>query len=293
MRQRAAAWMFVLIWSTGFVVARGISGKIDPYLFLLIRFSVVALVFGIAMMVLRKAMPTPSELWRLAAIGALMQGLYLGPSFWAVSQGLEAGIMALMGSLQPPITALFAWYLFKERISKRGIVGLILGILGVALAVSPSIMPEHGSVDQTLMTTAPTLWILMASVLSIGSITAGTLMQKSSIVSVPLLSSVTFQTLGAVGVSALMAVAFAEPVLNITVATIGYLSWAIVILSIGGFTLLTWLVRTGSATRASSLLFLVPPMAALMSWKLYNEALNAWQICGFVLALIGVLLARK
>lgn len=293
MLQSAAAWAFVLIWSTGFVVARGISGQIDPYLFLLLRFIAVAILFGCAMMIMREPIPARTQLWRLALTGALMQGLYLGPSFWAVSQGLEAGIMALMGSLQPPVTAVFAWYLFAERVTRLGIVGLILGIIGVGLAVAPSFAHDNGAMQDALLATPPFVWILMAGVLSIGSITAGTLMQKSSISSVPLLSSVTFQTLGAVSVTALMAMAFAEPVIKLTAATVGYLSWAIFVLSIGGFTLLTWLVRTESATRASSLLFLVPPLAAVMSWKLYDEALGPWQISGFVLALIGVLLARR
>ncbi len=293
MLQSAAAWAFVLIWSTGFVVARGISGHIDPYLFLLLRFTAVAILFGFAMIILRKPIPPPSQVWRLTAIGALTQGLYLGPAFWAVSQGLEAGIMALMGSLQPPVTALLAWYLFAERVTRLSIFGLVLGIIGVAMAVTPGIGHESQPMQETLMSSTPFGWVIMAGVLSIGAITAGTLMQRSSIISVPLLSSVTFQTLGAAGVTALMAALFAKPDIELTAATLGYLGWAIFVLSIGGFTLLTWLVRTGSATRASSLLFLVPPLAAILSWKLYGEQLGIWQIGGFALALTGVIVARR
>lgn len=294
MLQSTAAWLFVIIWSSGFVVARGISGLVDPYLFLLVRFSCVAAIFAIAMMVLRAPIPERSQIWRLLASGAFMQGLYLGPGFWAVSQGLEAGVMALMGSLQPPITALLAWYLLKERVTRLTVVGLLIGLIGVTMAILPTVLSEYGSTDRTTSDNLAAFhWVIVAAVLSIGAITAGTLFQKTSIRSVPLLSSVTFQTIGAVLVMFVMAIVFAEPVLPINAVALGYLAWAVFVLSIGGFTLLTWLVRTGSATRASSLLFLVPPLAALLSWQLYGETLQVWQIAGFIVALAGVILARR
>lgn len=294
MLQSTAAWLFVIIWSSGFVVARGISGLVDPYLFLLVRFSCVAAIFAIAMMVLRAPIPERSQIWRLLASGAFMQGLYLGPGFWAVSQGLEAGVMALMGSLQPPITALLAWYLLKERVTRLTVVGLLIGLIGVTMAILPTVLSEYGSTDRTTSDNLAAFhWVIVAAVLSIGAITAGTLFQKTSIRNVPLLSSVTFQTIGAVLVMFVMAIVFAEPVLPINAVALGYLAWAVFVLSIGGFTLLTWLVRTGSATRASSLLFLVPPLAALLSWQLYGETLQVWQIAGFIVALAGVILARR
>lgn len=293
MLQSAAAWLFVLIWSSGFVVARGISGQIDPYLFLLVRFACVTAIFGVAMGIMRLPVPGREQLWRLMATGAFMQGLYLGPSFWAVSQGLEAGIMSLMGALQPPITAVFAALIFKERVTRLTMLGLLIGVAGVAIAVTPGLMDGSTFAGTTGKDAVGFQWVLLAAVLSISAITTGTLLQKSSIVSVPLLSSVTFQTLGALIVMVVMAGIFAEPAFPLNATTLGYMSWAVFILSIGGFTILMWLVRNGSATRAISLLFLVPPLTALLSWQIYDETLSDWQIAGFALALTGVVLARR
>lgn len=280
-----AAWLFVLIWSTGFVIARGISDLIDPYLFLLVRFSSVLLIFAMAMMILRTPLPVSQDRWRLIGVGALMQGFYLGPGFWAVSQGLEAGIMALVGAMQPPLTAVLAWYFLNEQINQRTIVGLLIGVTGVALAVTPGLSSASAS-------SAISPLVMVATLLSVGSITAGSLLQKSSIVAVPLLSAITFQTLGATLVMLVMSSVLGHWQFPLTAQAMGYLSYAVFILSIGGFTLLTWLIRNGSATRASSLLLLVPPLAALMSWWLYDEALGGIQIAGFVMALLGVLIAR-
>lgn len=281
-----AAWLFVFIWATGFVIARGISGLIDPYLFLVMRFASVLLIFALTMIVLRAPLPTAGDRWRLMGVGALMQGFYLAPGFWAVSQGLEAGIMALIGAIQPPLTAVLAWYFLNEKISRRTIIGLLIGVTGIALAVSPGLASGAPS-------TSISLWVMAAALLSVGSITAGTLLQKSSIVSVPLLSAITFQTLGALLVMLIMNSVLGQWRFPLTAPAVGYLVYAVFILSIGGFTLLTWLVRSGSATRASSLMLLVPPLAALISWWLYDEALGAVQISGFILALLGVMIARS
>lgn len=305
-----AAWLFVIIWASGFVVARGISGLVDPYLFLLVRFLCVLLVFSVAMVITRSPIPTARDRWRLLGIGGLMQGFYLGPGFWAVSEGLPAGVMALIGAMQPPLTALLAWYFLNERINRLTLIGLFMGIAGVALAVSPGLtggslsgVSAGGSLASSLDAGNQGIGpiVIAAALLSIGSITAATLLQKSSIVSIPLLSTVTFQTLGAVLVMLIMTLLLGElhwpsgaghPI-GSSAEAFAYLGYAVFVLSIGGFTLLTWLVRTGSATRASSLLLVVPPLAALMSWWLYGEALGLVQISGFVLALLGVVLARR
>ena len=281
-----AAWLFVIIWASGFVVARGISGKIDPYLFLLLRFSSVLVIFMAIMLAMRIPIPARRDQWRLLGIGALMQGFYLGPGFWAVSQGLEAGIMALMGAMQPALTAMLAWHFLKERTSGRTIAGLMIGIAGVALAVSPGIAQSAPGSGVAPM-------VILAAVFSISSITAGTVLQKSSIVSVPLLSAITLQTLGAVLVMLVMNLIFGQWTASLTPSILFYLAYAVLVLSIGGFTLLTWLVRSGSATRASSLLLVVPPLAAMMSWWLYDESLGPVQVGGFAVALAGVLLARS
>ncbi|MFK8082028.1 MAG: DMT family transporter [Granulosicoccus sp.] len=289
-----AAWLFVMIWSSGFVVARGISGLIDPFLFLLVRFTCVTTLFAVAMLLLRSPLPRGHEIWRLMASGAFMQGLYLGPGFWAVSQGLEAGVMSLMGSLQPPITALLAWYLLNEQINRLTVVGLTIGLAGVVMAVAPNLLADIPSTSLELSSNAASFhWVMVAAVLSIVAVTTGTLLQKSSISSVPLLSSVTFQTLGATLTMLPMAAVFAKPIMPVTAITAGYLAWAVFVLSIGGFTLLTWLVRSGSATRASSLLFIVPPLTAILSWKFYGETLSFWQMAGFLVAIAGVTLARR
>jgi drug/metabolite transporter (DMT)-like permease len=125
------AAVFVVLWSTGFVVARAITPYADPNLFLLARFGGTALIFALAALAARAAWPGRRDFGKHLVAGALLQGVYLGAGYWAVAQGLSAGVMALLGALQPLATAAVAAPLFGERLSRRGWSGMALGLAGV------------------------------------------------------------------------------------------------------------------------------------------------------------------
>lgn len=71
------------------------------------------------------------------------------------------------------------------------------------------------------------------------------------------------------------------------------LVWGAVFLSGGAVTMLMWMLRRGNAARATSLLFLAPPLAALQAYLLFGERLEPVQLAGFAVALAGVVLARR
>ncbi|WP_321818664.1 MULTISPECIES: DMT family transporter [unclassified Paraburkholderia] len=288
--------LFVLLWSTGFVVARAIAPYADPNLFLLARFGGTALLFACVALAMRAPWPRGREIGKHLFAGALLQGVYLGAGYWAVAQGLSAGVMALLGALQPLLTAALAAPLFGERISLRRWQGLALGLAGVVLVLMPKLLPKlqasaHAAADGVAH--ANPLLVVLVSVLSIGAITAGTLYQKSSLAKADIRSASAVQNAGAAIVAALLVLALGEhrwiasPTLWISLA------WGIAMLSGAGVTLLVWMVRHGDAARATALLFLAPPLAALESWLLFRETLTPVQLAGFGVALAGVLIARR
>jgi drug/metabolite transporter (DMT)-like permease len=289
-----SAVVFVVLWSTGFVVARAIAPFADPNLFLLARFSGTALLFACAALIGRAAWPTGRALGKHLVAGALLQGVYLGAGYWAIAQGMSAGVMALLGALQPLLTAAVAAPLFGERLSRRGWSGMALGLAGVALVLEPKLaaagLPApHGPANGQ----APGWLVVAISIVAVVAITAGTLFQKTSLASADLRSSSAVQNFGAALVAALFAFALGEhrwvpsPTLWVSLA------WGIVMLSGVSLTMLVWLVRRGDASRATALLFLVPPLAAIEGYVGFGETLTPVQIAGFVVALVGVLLARS
>ncbi|MEW6344281.1 MAG: DMT family transporter [Paraburkholderia sp.] len=285
--------VFVVLWSTGFVVARAITPFADPNLFLLARFGGTALLFALAAGFARAAWPRGRDLVKHLFAGALLQGVYLGAGYWAVAQGLSAGVMALLGALQPLLTAALAAPLFGERLSRRGWAGMALGLAGVALVLQPKLAASAPHLPHAEQGGAPGWLVVGVSILAVGAITAGTLFQKTSLASADLRSASAVQNFGAAIVAALLALALGEHRWVASPTLWASLAWGIVMLSGIGVTLLVWMVRRGDAARATALLFLAPPLAALEGYVGFGETLLAVQIAGFAVALLGVLLARS
>ncbi|WP_118182647.1 DMT family transporter [Paraburkholderia phosphatilytica] len=290
------AAVFVVLWSTGFVVARAITPYADPNLFLLARFGGTALLFALAAIVRRAAWPTGRELGKHLFAGALLQGVYLGSGYWAVAQGLSAGVMALLGALQPLLTAALAARLFGERLAARGWAGMALGLAGVALVLEPRLAASGATgsaVSHAAHGSAPAWLVVAISILAVVAITAGTLFQKTSLAKADLLSASAVQNAGAALVAAVLAVALGEHRFIAAPMLWASLAWGIVMLSGASVTILVWMVRRGDASRATALLFLAPPLAALEGWLGFGETLLPVQIAGFVVTLAGVWLARS
>jgi len=283
--------LFVALWSTGFVVARAIAPYADPNLFLLARFAGTAALFASVALIVHAPWPRGRELGKHLFAGALLQGIYLGAGYWAVAQGLSAGVMALLGALQPLLTAAFAARLFGERLSPRRWAGMALGLAGVVLVLMPKLQAAMHGGPATHGHTNPLLVVIVA-VAAVGSITAGTLYQKTSLAQADIRSASAVQNAGAAIVAALLALALGETRWIASATLWVSLAWGIAMLSGVGVTLLVWMVRHGDAARATALLFLAPPLAALESWLLFRETLTAAQIAGFCAALAGVLIAR-
>lgn len=288
--------VFVVLWSTGFVVARAIAPYADPNLYLLARFGGTAALFACAALAARVRWPKGRDLVRHLFAGALLQGVYLGGGYWAVAQGLSAGVMALLGALQPLLTAAFAARLFGETLSPRRWTGMGLGLAGVILVLAPklSAATKHAAGAAASPGGHAPAWLVVAvAIASVGAITAGTLYQKTSLAQADIRSASAVQNFGAAVVAALLAVALGEqrwiasPTLWISVA------WGVLMLSGAGVTLLVWMVRRGDAARATALLFLAPPLAALQGYIGFGETLLPIQIAGFAVALAGVSIARR
>jgi len=284
--------VFVFLWSTGFIVARAITPYVDPNLYLLARFTGTAILFVALALIARVRWPTGRDALRQMVAGALLQGVYLGASYWAVARGLGAGVMALLGALQPLLTAAFAARLFGEKLSARAWSGLALGLVGVALVLAPRLAGSAPSAAHAA-DTAPQWLVITVAVFAVFAITAGTLYQKTSLANADIRSASALQNAGAAIVAAVLAVSLGEHRFIASMTTWLSLAWGIVMLSGVATTLLVWMVRRGDASRATALLFLAPPLAAIESYVAFGETLGSIQIAGFGVALAGVLLARS
>ena len=276
--------LFVLIWSTGFVVARVAAPHADLQLFLALRFSLTAAVMGMAALVAGAKWPRGRDLWPHVLAGVLMQGVYLSASYWAIARGLAVGVMALLGALQPLFTALFLVATRRTKLALRAWSGLLIGFGGVGLVLAPTLASRGvGSLNGLTVS---------AALLSIVAVTAGTLIQKWLAKS-DLRSAASVQNLGGAAISALVMLGVGTGRWDGTPVLWSALVWAVLVLSVIGTTLLMWMMRHGEATKVTALLLLVPPLAAIQAFVFFRETLAPPQLVGFALALGGVVLTRS
>src|SRR5215208_336898 len=279
---RAMPAIFVVIWSTGFIVARYGMPHAPPMKFLALRyflsvacFLAWALVAGVALLPRERG-----QLKHLAVTGVLMHAGYLGGVWAAVKLGMGAGLAALLVGLQPVLTAI--WVSSRGgMVSARQWAGLALGCGGLALVVWQKLgVGEISGLNFLLALGA------------LVSITAGTIYQKRFVAACDVRTASLVQLCAAFAVT--LPIALLEPEsVRWNGQLAGAMAWSVLALTLGGSSLLYLLIHRGAATAVTSLMFLVPPCTALMAWLLFGEAITLLTIAGIALAALGVSLVVR
>jgi drug/metabolite transporter (DMT)-like permease len=278
---RAMPAIFVLIWSTGFIVARFGMPHSPPMKFLAWRYFFSVLCFALWIAAARVQLPRDRrQLGHLAVTGILMHAGYLGGVWAAVKLGMGAGLAALLVGLQPVLTAL--WISTQGgTVSMRQWGGLALGLTGLVLVVWQKL--GLGEVH------AANLLLAVGALLSI---TAGTLYQKRFLAPCDVRAASLVQLSAAFVVTLPLALLETEAMrLNGDLA--GAMAWSVLALTLGGSSLLYLLIQRGAATTVTSLMYLVPPTTALMAYLLFGEPLTALTLLGMGITAVGVSLVVR
>ena len=282
MLAKLAPFLFVLLWSTGFLGAKFGLPHAAPLAFLLVRYLlVITLMTGLAL-ALRSPWPRDARQWfHIGVSGLLLHAFYLGGVFVAISVGLPAGVTALVVGMQPLLTATVAGRLLGERVLPRQWAGLALGFVGVALVLANKLGAGFEGAA------------LAPAVVSLLAITAGTLYQKKFCPRFDWRSGAVAQFLPTALATGLVVFALGDFRIDWTGEFIFALGWLVLVLSIGAISLLNWLIRHGSAVNVASLFYLTPPTTALLAWLIFGETLAGTALAGMALAVWGVYLSRR
>jgi drug/metabolite transporter (DMT)-like permease len=280
--EKFAPALFVLLWSTGFIGAKYGLPYADPFVFLSVRILLAALL----LFALARALRMPVRIGRTAIarsglIGFFLHACYLGGVFYSLSQGLPAGVAAVVTSLQPVLVSLIAVKVLGEQLRIRQVAGLFIGLVGVVMVLGPSIDAQ-----------IPSAAIIAILVALIGSTTA-TLLQKKLGADIPLISGTAYQYLFSGCVLGVIALATQETSITWSLRFTAAFVWLVLVLSVGAILLLLWLLNSGSAAKVSSLFYLVPPATALEAFLLFGEKVNTQGFLGIGITALGVWLVMR
>ncbi len=277
----AAPGIFVLLWASGFIGAKLGLAYVEPLTFLSLRMIIVVLVLGIIIALTRPTWPNGRGILHSAATGLMVHGLYLGGVFVAIENGMSAGLIALIVSLQPVVTSTIANRWLGERVLLRQWLGLALGIAGVYLILYEK--TALGGAGPFAFTAAAT---------ALAGITAGTLYQKRFGGGMDWRPALCVQYAAAGLLFSAGALAFETRVVHWTPQLVFALGWLVFVLSLGAVWLLYFLIRRAAATRVVSLFYLTPPVTALMAWALFDETLRPLALAGMAVCVVGVFLVN-
>lgn len=279
--------VFVLIWSTGFIVAKFGLPYAPPLTFLTIRYFLSLVCFLVWITLVRAAWPRGGQQWlHLAVTGLLMHAGYLGGVWIAVKAGMGSGLTALIVGLQPVLTALWVSLMARgsgaQKVTPRQWLGLALGLGGLLLVVSGKL---GSGIEVTALTLSATVFALL-------SITAGTLYQKRHVQPTDVRTANAIQLAAALLFTLPWAFFELEPI-SWNARFVGAMTWSVLGLTLGGSSLLYLLIQRGAATAVTSLLYLVPPTTAIMAWLLFDEAITTATVLGTLITAAGVSLVVR
>jgi drug/metabolite transporter (DMT)-like permease len=277
----SAPAVFVVLWASGFIGAKFGLAYAEPLTFLTLRMAAIVVLLAAVIAVTRPKWPDGVGIMHSALTGLMVHGLYLGGVFVAIENGLSAGLIALIVSLQPVLTSTIANRWLGERVLPRQWLGLVLGLAGVYLIVR-----ENIAVGET----HPLAW--PAAAVALIGISVGTLYQKRFGGGIDMRTGLLLQYTAAGTLFGLGALVFEHRTVQWTPQFIFALSWLVFVLSFGAIWLLYFLIRRSAATRVVSLFYLTPPVTALMAWLLFDERLPPLSLLGMAICVAGVFLVN-
>ncbi len=272
--------IFVLLWSTGFIVAKIGLRHAGPFSFIFIRLAIAVIIMAIVAVIMKARWPTTlKQFLHLSAAGILTHAVYLGASWSAVYQQVPVAIVAIIAGLQPLLTTVMAGRLLGEKTTQRQWVGLLVGFLGIFIIIEPRLQAALISVQGVGL-----------ALLALLGITFGTLYQKRFCQGIDLKAGQVVQLLASLLVVWPGISLFDEGPINWGWEFILALFWMSVVLSVVAIGLLSWLIYYGAASSVSVMFYITPPLATLYAYVILGENLGWLGIIGMAVTMSGLVL---
>lgn len=270
-----------LIWGSTYLAIRVGVQELPAALFAGVRFIFAGLLLGAYALWRGQKIPRAAVEWKYLVVSALLlfvlaNGLVVWGEQWVASN---------QAALIVATTALWlAWFgalgQHGHKLSPRTVAGLGLGFLGVAVLL----LPGNGFVLDHL---AAQFALLVASL----SWAVGSIYLKRAKPSTPPFMSAAMQSLIAGVVLCMVGVASGEiPRWTWTHDAMVSLAYLVVFGSCFGYAAYAWLLHEVSPATLGTYAYVNPAIAVVLGWWWLDERLDAAQLGGMAVILVGVVL---
>ncbi|MBX2835931.1 MAG: DMT family transporter [Gammaproteobacteria bacterium] len=281
---------FVLLWSSGWIASKVSLDHLGAFSFLSWRYLIVIVLLALLVIALRSWQSLDAKQWRLhISVGFLSHAVYLSTSLVAMQMGVSAGMVAFVTALQPLLTATVSRHITGETVTSIQWLGVALGVSAVGLVVADKIVLGGSALAYALLV-ASVCSLSFATLLDRRQVLARRAQQKPPI---PLSFVLLIHCVTAYLVFTMMGLVVEGLEIPATREAVYSLFYMAVVVSIGSFGLMFYLLRRMSATRVSGLTFLTPPTTMLIAWFMFQEQLSTMDFFGLTLAAMAVFLATR
>jgi drug/metabolite transporter (DMT)-like permease len=276
------AFLFIVLWSTGFIAGKWALPFAPPLTLIAIRLALASLVAAGFILALKIRMPrNPRSYLHIIVSGILLHACFQGGIFYAIYHGLPAGLCALIIGLQPILTALIVFF-GREKLTPRQWMGMVLGLIGTVAVLSRGGLLTAGGV--------PALGLIVPALVGLVGLTVGTLYQKRFCSTESILPSTFVQYVACFVVTGALGLVVERPQVRWTGTLVLSLGWLSIVLSIGAVALLFMLIRKQSATLVAAYFYLVPVFTMMFGFILFHEHVGVAALFGCVVSVIGIYL---
>lgn len=287
---RPAAWKILLafgiiyiVWGSTYLAIRVGVLEMPPFLMAGLRFTLAGIVLYAWMRL--SGVPSPNwPEWRAAALlGALMFLLDYACLFWA-EQRVPSGVAAvILAAIPVCITILEIIFLRTQRLTIRLGLGLLIGVVGVAVLMNPSTSFGEVPVDRR-----GAVALLVACL----GWSVGTIVSKRVVLPKSKAMSAAAQMFTG-GVMLLFLSAIAGEIRRFHPQAISGKAWfslfyLVIAGSIVGYTAYVWLLDYESPTKVGTYAYVNPVIAVILGSLIGGEVIGRRTLLGMALILVSV-----
>lgn len=271
---------FIIIYGSGFVATKFGLAHITPLAFLVIRFLIAFIILFIIILFLKSSWPKNlTETFHIAVAGSLTVAVFSIGVYISLNLGISPAFSALIIALQPILVSISASKLLNENVDSKHWLGLIIGFVGVFFVVFSKFEFNSNEVLGLLM-----------SVFALLGLSFGNLYQKKYCAKMNLFTGGAIQTFISFLISLVLMLFFEDVKIFWNSDLIYSLLYMSVGVSIGALSLLYIMIEKGEVSKVSSMFYLIPVCAAVMSYILFDDAFDLFELIGIIVVVIGVTL---